>query len=72
MLIAKKPEECNELHRLRGNDNKENFSSRKQIKQAKCNGNTVNNIGHEERNKQTKELLMPGKLKQSSSFRENV
>ena len=31
-----------------------------ETKQAKCNGNTINNIGHEETNKQTKELLMPG------------
>ena len=31
-------------------------------KQAKCNGNTMNNIGHEETNKQTKELLKPEKL----------
>ena len=30
--------------------------------QAKCNGNTINDIGHEETNKQTKELLMPEKL----------
>ena len=43
-----------------------------ETKQAKCNGNTINNIGHEETNKQTKELLMPGKLKESSSFREDV
>ena len=33
-----------------------------ETKQAKCNGNTINNIGHEETNKQTKELLMPEKL----------
>ena len=43
-----------------------------ETKQAKCNGNAINNIGHEETKKQTKELLMLGKLKQSSSFRENV
>ena len=29
---------------------------------GKCNGNTINDIGHEETNKQTKELLMPEKL----------
>ena len=33
-----------------------------ETKQAKCNENTINNIGHEETNKQTKELLMPEKL----------
>ena len=30
--------------------------------QAKSNGNTINDIGHEETNKQAKELLMPEKL----------
>ena len=30
--------------------------------QAKCKGNTINNIGHEETNKQSKKLLMPQKL----------
>ena len=30
--------------------------------QAKCKGDTINDIGHEETNKQTKELLMPEKL----------
>ena len=29
----------------------------------KGNENTINNIGHEETNKQTKELLMPEKIK---------
>ena len=32
-----------------------------ETKQAKCNGNTISNIDHEETNKQTKGLLMPGK-----------
>ena len=30
--------------------------------QAKYKGNTINDIGHEETNKQSKELLMPEKL----------
>ena len=34
-----------------------------ETKQAKCNENTINNIGHEKTNKQIKELLLPEKLK---------